>query len=97
VQRGDEQAPLAEATAQLAGLEAAYRVLGTDALELTKARRYLEVRWGELLGTAELGVNQHSEGSHASEPSLDRMDRHRFRELAKAKAFVLNPLHASNS
>jgi len=40
------------------------------------------VRWGELLGPAEMGANQHSEGSLASEGSLGRMDRHRFRQLA---------------
>lgn len=78
-----EQATLANASAQLAGLEAAYRTLGADTLELTKARRYLELRWGELLGTARVGANQHSdEPLHASNGSVDKYDRHRFRKLA---------------
>ena len=51
-----EQATIANASAQVAGLLEAYKTLGADTLELTKARRYLEVRWGELLGSAERGV-----------------------------------------
>lgn len=48
----DEQTELAElqtAAAQVDALRAAYQTLNADTLELTKARRYLEVRWGEML------------------------------------------------
>lgn len=63
-----EQASIAQATAQLAGLEAAYATLGADTLELTKARRYLEVRWGELLGDgSEVKTGPGRNASHASE------------------------------
>lgn len=77
-----EQAAIANASAQLAGLETAYRTLGADTLELTKARRYLEVRWGELLGPGRAvktgpGLN----ASHASE-TLRKDDKHRFRKLS---------------
>lgn len=81
-----EQAALAQAAAQLAGLEAAYRTLDADTLELVKARRYLEVRWGELLGPAKPGPPQ---SSHAREDSLGRHDRHRFRQMAKAKKQIV--------
>ncbi len=58
-----------------------------------KARRVLEVRCGELLGDAEIGANQHSEGSLASEGCpLARMDRLRFRQLAASKARVVELL-----
>jgi hypothetical protein len=40
------------------------------------------MRIGELLGEAETGSNQHSEGSHRSEGSVAKDDRHRFRRLA---------------
>lgn len=57
-----------------------------DAVELMKGRRVLEVRWGELLGDAEIGANQHGQGSHASEGSpLGKDERHRFRQLAAGK------------
>lgn len=79
----DEQAevgPLAQAAAKLAGLQAAYKTLGDDALELTKARRYVEVRWGELLGPAKPGPPDKS--SPASEDSLTPNARHDFRAMA---------------
>lgn len=95
----DEQTDAAEferAAAQLDGLIAAYRTLDADTLELTKARRYLELRWGELLGPAQLGANQHTEPLHASNASsLPRVERHRFRQLAEHKALVLDKLRAA--
>jgi phage N-6-adenine-methyltransferase len=83
----DEQA-LKQASAQLAGLETAYRTLDADTLELVKARRYLEIRWGELLGQAKQGQRDDLEPSHASESSLDKDDRHRFRQLAGNREHV---------
>lgn len=86
-----EQAALAEATAQLAGLEAAYATLGADTLELTKGRRYLEVRWGELLGPSPgKGAGGPGRESPASDSnSLSPMTRHRFRKMAEAKDRVV--------
>lgn len=86
----DEQTAIAEvrqARARVIGLEAAYRSLNADALELVKARRYLEVRWGELLGDAKPGPPP--ESSHASEDSIGKDDRHRFRQLAAARDRVV--------
>lgn len=85
-----EVSELAEAGAKLAGLEAAYRALNKDTLELTKARRYVELRWGELLGKAKPGPP--SESSLAGEDSLHRMERHRFRQLAENRERVIDIL-----
>ena len=46
------------------------------------AARRIEARIGELLGPAEMGINQHSEGSVVTEGSLTRHQRHEFRTLA---------------
>lgn len=92
----DEQSevgPLKNAVAKLAGLQAAYQTLNADTLELVKARRYLEVRWGELLGPASLGSNQHSEASPASEGSLSPNQRMAFRRIAESKSRVVDLLH----
>jgi ParB family chromosome partitioning protein len=83
---------LRRAAAQVDGLIAAYRVLNADTLELVKSRRYLEIRWGELLGPARDG--RPSKTSHRSEV-LDKDSRHRFRELAAHKALVLPRLLAA--
>ena len=82
--RQTEEATMAEASAHLAGLEAAYATLGADTLELAKARRYLEVRWGELLGEGVQGRH-----SHASERTLGKDNRHRFRQMAGARDRVV--------
>lgn len=82
----DEQAevgPLAEAAAKLAGLQAAYKTLGDDALELTKARRYVEVRWGELLGPAEPSPGPGRGKPSDASDGLSRDTRSDFRALAK--------------
>src|SRR5690606_27658731 len=77
---------LATAAAQLDGLVAAYRTLDADARELLKARRHLEVRWGELLGPARPGPQQ---SSLASEDLLTPNQRMQFRRLAEHKDAVL--------
>ena len=46
---------MARAEATLAGLEAAYRTIGADTFEITKALRLVEIRHGELLGEAKAG------------------------------------------
>jgi N6-adenosine-specific RNA methylase IME4 len=89
-----EEVAVQQAVAQLAGLEAAYSTLGSDTLELTKSRRYLEVRWGELLGNGQrgnpTGANQYEGGnSHASEIPLSKDDRLRFRQMAAAKTDIV--------
>lgn len=77
-----EQIELRHAAAQVDALIAAYATMNADTLELTRARRYLEIRWGELLGPGKRGQPGHEElaNSHASE--IGRMDRTRFRQLA---------------
>ncbi len=77
------------AAAQLGGLIEAYRTLGADTLELTRARRYVELRWGELLGDVVAGERTDLEPSHAGEGELSKDDRHRFRQLAAARTEVL--------
>ncbi len=87
-----EQATIANASAQVAGLLEAYKTLGADTLELTKARRYLEVRWGELLGSAERGGDRRSDQvPHVElETPLRKQDRHRFRQLAGNREVVVD-------
>lgn len=95
---------LATAAAQLDGLVAAYRTLDADARELLKARRHLEVRWGELLGEAQRGGdrgNQHTGGkSFASDLPADVLtpnQRMQFRRLAEHKDAVLAVLAEAES
>lgn len=84
-----EESAIADAAAQLAGYEAAYKTLNQDTLELVKSRRYLEVRWGELLGDGKPGPQPESlRASKDLEPTL----RHRFRQLAAAKSQVVDLL-----
>ena len=73
------------ADAELAGWEAAWRQIGKDTLELTRARRYLEIRRGELLGDVVEGQRTDLEPLRASN-GLERTLRHRLRELARGKA-----------
>ena len=54
-----------------------------------KARRYLEIRWGEVLGPGEdVKTGRGRIASHASE-ALDKDSRHRFRQLAAHKEKLL--------
>lgn len=66
---------------QLEALEA-YVVDKKQRAEVQAAARWTEVRIGELLGPGEVGVNQHSEPSLATEGSLARMERYEFRRMA---------------
>jgi phage N-6-adenine-methyltransferase len=80
------------ADVELAGFEAAWRQMDKDTLELTRARRYLEIRRGELLGKAEMGrPGTHSKSSHASE-LLQKDLRHRLRQLASDKPRAMEVL-----
>lgn len=89
-----EPAELPTAAACLDGLIAAYRTLGDDAFELVKARRLLEIRWGELLGPGQpgnpTGANQFRGTSHACDDPLTKDDRLRFRQLAANKTRALD-------
>lgn len=76
---------LAQASAQLAGLEAAYRTLNADTLELVKARRLLETRWGELLGPPEQTWPGNASSADDVLTPNQRMD---FRRLAENTAKV---------
>jgi len=59
-----------------------FRQLAAHA-DTVRARIHASARWGELLGPAEPGrPKADAETSLASEDSLGRMDRHRFRQLA---------------
>lgn len=92
----NEPSDLATATAQLAGLEAAYKTINADTLEIVKARRYLEVRWGELLGRAERGGDRKSDqvGRDQLDP-LSKDQRHEFRRLADSKNAVMDALSSA--
>lgn len=82
--------------AQLDGLIAAYNTLNADTLELVKARRHLEVRWGELLGSApdpSQSKRTDLDPLHASNGSdVSRIERHRFRQLAAHRHDVVAAL-----
>ena len=91
-----EQSDIATGVAKVAALEAAYRTLGADALELTRARRYLELRWGELLGDGKPGRPSGGETSHASEDSLAKDDRARFRKLAANRERVVEAIRTAD-
>lgn len=78
--------------ARLAGLEAAYKLIDSDTLEVVKARRYLEVRWGELLPPSVPG--QHIPPSQAGE-GLDYHERHRFRQLAEGGDKVVEAIRTA--
>jgi N6-adenosine-specific RNA methylase IME4 len=86
-----EEAAVQQAVAQLAGLEAAYSTLGADTLELVRSRRYLEVRWGELLGNGQHGGDRKSDqvASVRLDSTLTKDDRLRFRQMAAAKFDVV--------
>jgi ParB family chromosome partitioning protein len=71
--------------AELAGFEAAWRQIDKDTLELTRARRYLEIRRGELLGDAEHGGDRKSDQVARQQLDLEKTLRHRLRQLADGK------------
>jgi len=72
-----------------------FRQLAAHA-DTVRERIHAAVRWGELLGPAEMGANQHTEGLHASNGSeLERTLRHRFRQLAAHADTVRARIHAS--
>lgn len=74
---------VAQAAAKLAGLEAAYRTLNADTSELTKARRYLEHRWGVLLGPGDqVKTGPGRNASVATETLKDKNARSAMREMA---------------
>jgi phage N-6-adenine-methyltransferase len=95
-----EQASIAGATAQVAGLLEAYKTLGADTLELTKARRYLEIRWGDLLAPRRAGrprrVDKRPKSSVATDDfGLTKDQRHEFRRLAADKDRVVREILAA--
>jgi ParB family chromosome partitioning protein len=76
---------LPKAAAQLDGMVSAYRTLKSDTFELVKARRFLEIRWGELLEPPQPGRRTDLEPeplTHELEV-LSPMDESRFRQLAE--------------
>lgn len=87
----DEQA-LQDASAQVAGMQAAYEQIGADTLELTRARRVIEIRWGELLGPARVGRPPADAADSEIEVMtsiLDAYERRDFRKLATARDRVV--------
>lgn len=85
----DEQS-LQDAAAQIAGMEAAYEQIGADTLELTRARRVIEIRWGELLGPPRRGRPPATDTddknvSHDLHSDAERMRRSDFRKLGAAR------------
>lgn len=69
--------------AELAGFEAAWRQIGKDTLELTRARRYLEIRRGEL---DEPRPGRRTDLQPvAREQQVEKTLRHRLRQLAEGK------------
>lgn len=84
-------AELETAAAQLDGLIAAYRTMNADALELVKARRHLEVRWGELL--------ERHQGrqlpSRAKEVALNDRDKAELRRMADERDRVVELLRTA--
>lgn len=84
---------LASAAAHVAGLIVTYRRLGSDTLELTKACRYLEVRWGEMLGqVVERQRTDLEPGLSQASDSLSKDSRLRFRQLAGGRDQVIELL-----
>jgi phage N-6-adenine-methyltransferase len=76
---------LRRADAKLAGFEAAWRQINQDTLELTRARRYLEIRRGELLGKPEWGGDRKSDQVAREQFDLEPTLRFRLRQLAEGK------------
>jgi phage N-6-adenine-methyltransferase len=74
---------LPKAAAQLDGMVSAYRTLKSDTFELVKARRFLEIRWGELLEPVQERQRTDLALSPASDRDLDKDERYKFRQLAE--------------
>jgi phage N-6-adenine-methyltransferase len=82
----DEQqdpALLARGAGALAGLEAAWHEIGLDTLELVRGRRYIEVRWGELLPR-----HQGRQLPQRAEEVLNHLQKAEFRRMADEKERV---------
>ena len=92
--RQTDHLDIATAAAQIAGLIEAYDTLGADTLELTKARRYLELRWGEMLGPTEERQRTDLDPrlSLTSDSSLAKDTRYRFRKLALGRVQIVDLL-----
>jgi phage N-6-adenine-methyltransferase len=83
-----DDAHMTTAEATLAGLEAAYKTIGADIFEITKARRLLEVRWGELVPRPPTG--RPKKGDMRVEVSdAEQKEKERRWKLADAKDIVL--------
>jgi hypothetical protein len=94
----DEQS-LQDAAAQIAGMQAAYEQIGSDTLELTRARRVIEIRWGELLGPARMGrppADAADSESDVMTSLLDHNERRDFRKLAAARARLVPMLREAD-
>lgn len=79
--------------AVLAGLEVAGKAIDADTLELTKARRYFDLRWVELLGPAKEGRPSSADDKLTTLLTYHTpMDRTRLRKLwpviHEARAFI---------
>ena len=75
---------------------AAYQTLNADTLELVKARRYIEVRWGALLGPAQPGPPTESFPA-GKDSTLNATERHEFRALAAEPAVITTILAATDT
>jgi len=81
---------LRKGVAWLDGVREQWEKLGRDTLEFLKARRYLEVRWGELLGSHP--GRGPGRGKRSSQDDLSKNERLDFRRLAAGKPAVLAAL-----
>lgn len=83
--------------AKLAAIDTYLDQTSTDGrAQIAATMRRLEVRIGQLLGEAQVGTNQHSEGSSASEPSpLTPNERSQFRKMAENEDVVEEAIAAS--
>jgi phage N-6-adenine-methyltransferase len=78
--------------AELAGFEAAWRQIDKDTLELTRARRYLEIRRGELLGDGQEAMLAGKKNPSLASEGLQKDLRHRLRQLAEGKPRAMEVL-----
>jgi ParB family chromosome partitioning protein len=81
--------------AELAGFEAAWRQIDKDTLELTRARRYLEIRRGELLPPRRQGERTDRNLSQPRE-KLDHNLEHRLRQLVDGKPRAMEVLREAS-
>jgi hypothetical protein len=83
---------------ELEGLQKRWTGLQRDTLELVKAQRYLEVRWGENLGPG--GRGSRGRGRPIDSTTVETISRHErswFRLLADARADVLDALETADT